>query len=121
MRSAVIRDFSRLLHWIHATLPISIACGGTGNQSANHLRDAGGQGARDAYETRVGGLPMELLDQEERRMVLIAIDRQWQQHLDAMDELREGVYLRAQGQKDPSGRPEYKNEGYELFVKLLDG
>jgi preprotein translocase subunit SecA len=59
-----------------------------------------------------------LLDQEERRMVLIAIDRQWQQHLDDMDELREGVYLRAQGQKDPL--VEYKNEAYELFVSLMD-
>ena len=51
-------------------------------------------------------------------MVLAAIDRQWQQHLDAMDELREGVYLRSQGQKDPL--VEYKNEAYELFVTLMD-
>lgn len=73
---------------------------------------------RDAYEIQVGGLPAELLDQEERRMVLMAIDRLWQMHLDAMDELREGVYLRAQGQKDPL--VEYKNEAYELFVTLMD-
>ena len=61
---------------------------------------------------------MELLDNEQRRMVLVSIDRQWQQHLDAMDGLREGVYLRAQGQKDPL--VEYKNEAYELFVALMD-
>ena len=73
---------------------------------------------RNAYEIRVGGLPPEMLDQEERRMVLVAIDRLWQEHLDAMDELREGVYLRAQGQKDPL--VEYKNEAYELFVTLMD-
>ena len=51
-------------------------------------------------------------------MVLVAIDRHWQEHLTDMDELREGVYLRAQGQKDPL--VEYKNEGYELFVTLMD-
>ena len=61
---------------------------------------------------------MEVLDQEERRMVLVAIDKQWQEHLYNMDALREGVGLRAQGQKDPL--IEYKNEAYNLFVTLMD-
>ncbi len=61
---------------------------------------------------------MEVLDQEERRMVLVAIDNQWQAHLYNMDALREGVDLRAQGQKDPL--IEYKNEAYNLFVTLMD-
>ena len=51
-------------------------------------------------------------------MVLAAIDKQWQEHLYNMDALREGVGLRAQGQKDPL--IEYKNEAYELFVTLMD-
>ncbi len=71
-----------------------------------------------AYDTQVAGVPAELLDHEERRMVLHAIDRRWQAHLDDMDELREGVSLRAQGQKDPL--VEYKNEAYNLFVILMD-
>jgi preprotein translocase subunit SecA len=45
-------------------------------------------------------------------------NRQWQEHLDNMDELREGVYLRAQGQKDPL--IEFKNETCERFVTLMD-
>jgi preprotein translocase subunit SecA len=73
---------------------------------------------KEAYENRVGNLPMEVLDQEERRMVLVAIDKQWQEHLYNMDALREGVGLRAQGQKDPL--IEYKNEAYNLFVTLMD-
>lgn len=51
-------------------------------------------------------------------MVLAAIDKQWQAHLYNMDALREGVGLRAQGQKDPL--VEYKNEAYNLFVTLMD-
>jgi preprotein translocase subunit SecA len=47
----------------------------------------------------------------------VAIDRQWQAHLYNMDALREGVHLRAQGQKDPL--IEYKNEAYEMFVELM--
>ena len=69
------------------------------------------------YQVRVGDLPMDVLDQEERRMVLVAIDKQWQAHLYNMDALREGVGLRAQGQKDPL--IEYKNESYNLFVTLM--
>ncbi len=53
----------------------------------------------------------------ERYIVLNAVDRLWQEHLYAMDALREGVYLRSIGQKDPL--VEYKNEAYELFVELM--
>ncbi len=53
----------------------------------------------------------------ERYVILTAIDRLWQEHLYAMDSLREAVYLRAYGQKDPL--VEYKNEAYEMFVELM--
>src|SRR5690606_30879909 len=72
---------------------------------------------KEAYSHRVDGLPPEILDMEERRMMLAAIDRQWQAHLYNMDALREGVHLRAQGQKDPL--IEYKNEAYDLFSQLM--
>ncbi|GAA5115632.1 preprotein translocase subunit SecA [Luteolibacter yonseiensis] len=73
---------------------------------------------QEAYDTQVRDIPEEMLDHGERRMVLYAIDRLWQEHLGDMDELREGVNLRAQGQKDPL--VEYKNESYNLFVVLMD-
>jgi preprotein translocase subunit SecA len=111
-------DFRHLLQWIHATLPIRLAPEDLANERTEHIPSMIADKARDAYEAQVAGLPVELLDQEERRMVLVAIDRQWQQHLDEMDELREGVYLRAQGQKDPL--VEYKNEAYGLFISLMD-
>jgi len=66
---------------------------------------------RDSYEERTRLVPGELVEHEERRAFLAAIDRLWQEHLTDMEELREGVYLRAQGQKDPL--VEYKNEGSE--------
>ncbi|RYD49132.1 MAG: preprotein translocase subunit SecA, partial [Verrucomicrobiaceae bacterium] len=72
----------------------------------------------EAYDNQVDGVPQEILDQEERRMIMGAIDSLWQAHLGDMDELREGVNLRAQGQKDPL--VEYKNEAYNLFVSLMD-
>ncbi len=111
-------DHSQLLDWIRSTLPISMDPDALDDQSAESISKMLAANGRSAYETRVCGLPVETLEQEERRMVLAAIDRHWQEHLTDMDELREGVYLRAQGQKDPL--VEYKNEGYELFVTLMD-
>src|SRR6266496_4312721 len=53
----------------------------------------------------------------ERYIILNAIDRLWQEHLYAMDALREGVYLRGYAQKDPL--IEYKTEAYDMFVDLM--
>ena len=112
-------DHSELLGWVNATLPISITIeeldvSKTPEQISDYLVSK----VKETYEIKVRNLPYEVLDQEERRMVLVAIDKQWQSHLYNMDALREGVSLRAQGQKDPL--IEYKNEAYELFVRLMD-
>ena len=53
----------------------------------------------------------------ERFVILNAVDRLWQEHLYAMDGLREAVYLRAFAQKDPL--VEYKNEAFD--VRRVDG
>ena len=112
-------DYTELLGWVNANLPISLTAEEldstkTPEQISEYLVGK----VKETYEIKVGGLPYEVLDQEERRMVLVAIDKQWQAHLYNMDALREGVGLRAQGQKDPL--IEYKNEAYNLFVTLMD-
>ncbi|MEO5913287.1 MAG: preprotein translocase subunit SecA [Luteolibacter sp.] len=111
-------DYGPLLRWAQSTFPISIAAEYLTAINAEKISAMMVKAVRDAYELRVNGLPAEVLEQEERRMVLAAIDNEWQEHLGEMDELREGVYLRAQGQKDPL--VEYKNEAYGLFVTLMD-
>jgi preprotein translocase subunit SecA len=112
-------DHTELLGWVNATLPISVTMeeldvSKTPEQISEYLVNK----VKETYEIKVRNLPYEVLDQEERRMVLVAIDKQWQEHLYNMDTLREGVSLRAQGQKDPL--IEYKNEAYNLFVRLMD-
>lgn len=112
-------DYAELLGWVNANLPISLTIEEldvtrTPDQISAFLVGK----VKKTYEVKVGNLPYEVLDQEERRMVLVAIDKQWQAHLYNMDALREGVGLRAQGQKDPL--IEYKNEAYNLFVTLMD-
>ncbi|MCL6559318.1 MAG: SEC-C domain-containing protein, partial [Firmicutes bacterium] len=51
-------------------------------------------------------------------IMLRIVDEKWMDHLDAMDQLREGIGLRAYGQKDPL--IEYKFEGYEMFQNMID-
>ncbi|MDX1680705.1 MAG: preprotein translocase subunit SecA [Akkermansiaceae bacterium] len=118
-RDAEIPDYKELIHWVNATLPIhlkedEILEHDDPGQLSELLIDK----VKETYKLRTGKLPMEVLDQEERRMVLVAIDKQWQEHLYNMDALREGIQLRAQGQKDPL--VEYKNEAYKLFVDLME-
>ncbi len=112
-------DYTELLNWVNSTLPIRLDPSELVDtpRSAEEIAQMLVDKVKETYQLRIENLPPEVLDQEERRMVLVAIDKQWQAHLYNMDALREGVGLRAQGQKDPL--IEYKTEAYELFVQLM--
>ena len=73
----------------------------------------------DAYTQREKQLTPELLRQVEKWVCLSVIDNLWMDHLDAVDDLREGIGLRGYGQLDPL--VEYKNEAYSMFESLVAG
>lgn len=72
---------------------------------------------KDLYEKREEQMGQELMCQAEKYAYLSSIDNLWIQHLDNLDDLREGIGLRGYGQRDPL--VEYKNEAFELFDKLM--
>ena len=72
----------------------------------------------EAYEKREEELGPETLREIERVVILRTVDQKWMDHLDAMDQLREGIGLRGYGQRDPV--TEYKFEGYEMFQNMID-
>ena len=74
--------------------------------------------ALDIYSAREDELGSDTLRELERVVILKIVDEKWMDHLDAMDQLREGVGLRAYGQKDPL--VEYKFEGFEMFQNMID-
>jgi preprotein translocase subunit SecA len=74
--------------------------------------------AKDFYKRKEEMIGSELMARLERYAVLSVIDDKWKEHLREMDDLKEGIGLRAYGQKDPL--LEYKAEAYNLFVILLD-
>ena len=70
-----------------------------------------------AYERREEELGADVMRQVERRVILSVVDRVWREHLYEMDHLREGIGLRAVGQRDPL--VEYQREAYESFVEMM--
>ncbi|MEG6615143.1 preprotein translocase subunit SecA [Peptococcaceae bacterium 1198_IL3148] len=71
-----------------------------------------------AYAEREQALGADTLREIERMIILRVVDEKWMDHLDAMDQLREGIGLRGYGQKNPV--TEYKFEGYEMFQNMID-
>lgn len=69
------------------------------------------------YEKREEQLRKETMRQIEKFSYLSSIDSLWMDHLDNIDDLREGIGLRGYGQRDPL--VEFKNEAFELFDKLM--
>src|SRR5690554_150333 len=74
--------------------------------------------AKEFYKKKEEMLGSELMARLERYAVLSVIDHKWKEHLREMDDLKEGIGLRAYGQKDPL--VEYKSEAFKLFVSLLE-
>lgn len=70
-----------------------------------------------AYEAKEERLGSETMRSLERFILLRTVDEKWMEHLDSMDSLREGVGLRAYGQKDPL--VEYKFEAMEMFNRMI--
>ena len=75
--------------------------------------------ALEIYEARETELTAEVLRQVERQVMLLVIDQRWRQHLSEMDLLREGIHLRAMGQKDPAS--EWQREGFQMFTMMMTG
>jgi len=75
-------------------------------------------GAIAFYKRKEEKLGAEIMAKIEKMVVLQVIDEKWKDHLREMDDLKEGIHLRAYGQKDPL--VEYKTEGFRMFMELLD-
>ncbi|MDQ6937795.1 MAG: preprotein translocase subunit SecA, partial [Actinomycetota bacterium] len=74
--------------------------------------------AAAAYDQREEELGPEVMRELERRVLLSVVDRKWREHLYEMDYLREGIGLRAMGQRDPLVK--YQREGYDMFAAMMD-
>ncbi|MDO8489683.1 MAG: SEC-C metal-binding domain-containing protein [Candidatus Omnitrophota bacterium] len=87
------------------------------NQSTAEIKEKLTQELLAAYQNKEKLIGPELLRNLERMVYLQIIDSKWKDHLYAMDSLREGIGLRAYGQRDPL--IEYKREAFEMFSQMI--
>ena len=91
-----------------------------GCKNKAELKHALKQEATKLYEAKEAEFPnAELIRELERVFLLKVIDRKWMNHIDDMDQLRQGIGLQAYGQRDPL--VEYKMSGYEMFDGMTSG
>ncbi len=74
--------------------------------------------ASDKYDANEQLLPEETMREMERVYLLKSVDTYWMQHIDDMDNLKQGIRLRAYGQKDPV--VEYRFEGFDMFDQMIE-
>ena len=88
-----------------------------GNLSREELDEYLHKVADEHYKAREAAIGSDLMRELENLVMLKVVDNHWMEHLDSMDLLREGVGLRAYGQKDPL--VEYKFEAYDMFEAMI--
>ena len=107
------------LGWLGVTFPVMVSAEelkplmGTPEAAAEFVMKR----VEQAYEMKCAGEDQQVLPYMERGVFLQVIDREWQDYLRAMDDLRTGVNLRAYGQRDPL--IEYKKEAFQMFETLM--
>ena len=119
-------DFKQIEEWdwqsinqqINSNLMVNIEVGEIESlESLDELIDYINEEALKYYKLKEDVIPSELLRKVEKFIVLKTIDEKWRNHLLGMDQLREGIGLRAYGQKNPL--IEYKSESYNFFQELM--
>ena len=88
-----------------------------GRTSAEEITELLTERAMNLYYEREKTFTPEVMRELERVFLLQSVDRHWMNHIDAMDELRRGINLRAYGQKDPV--QEYRLEGFDMFDEMV--
>ena len=111
-------DLKELNHLLLPVIPLEkIRKSDVENLKKNSLKQALKEKAVKLYEAKEAEFPEpEAIRELERVILLKVIDRKWMDHIDDMDQLRQGISLQAYGQRDPL--VEYKMSGYDMFDSM---
>jgi preprotein translocase subunit SecA len=111
-------DHESFVTWLNGTFPVGVSAGDFDfGQDSEAVAKVAIQKVRDAYEIKIKFEDPNALESLERYTLLGSIDRLWQEHLYAIDSLRQSIQLRTIGQKDPL--VEYKREAFGMFSDLM--
>ena len=106
------------LGWITTPDDLKFTPEELGNTTKEEVAESLKEKAHNLYEKREQEFGYELMREIERVMLLRSVDTNWMDHIDAMDQLRQGIGLRAYGQHDPV--VEYRNDSYDMFEAMND-
>jgi len=111
-------DFNELNNLLLPTIPLEpLSLDRVKKNKKNSLKQQLKEEAVKLYESKEASFPnAETMREIERVILLKVIDRKWMDHIDDMDQLRQGIGLQAYGQRDPI--VEYKMSGYEMFEEM---
>jgi len=110
-------DSAGLISFMGLNFGLQLDAQAFNNQSNQEVGEKLTQELLVAYENKEKLIGPELLRNLERMVFLQIIDSKWKDHLYAMDSLREGIGLRAYGQRDPL--IEYKREAFGMFSQMI--
>jgi len=112
-----LKDF---LMWVNMTFPVGVRPADVEpvKTDSRGLADLIIDRIKTTYAQKAGHEDSKALASMERFLILQAVDMHWQEYLRGMDALRQGVGLRAYGQRDPL--VEYKREAFDMFEDLLN-
>ena len=104
--------------WITEPQDLQFDAQQLGDTSREEVAEMLKEKARDRYAKREAEYGSEIMREMERVMLLRSVDTNWMDHIDAMDQLRQGIGLRAYGQHDPV--VEYRNDSYDMFEAMTN-
>ncbi|MEI6219223.1 MAG: SEC-C metal-binding domain-containing protein, partial [bacterium] len=113
-------DVGKFIEWVRVAFPIPVQQKDfeSPELTADVIADRVFEQVKASYELKMESEDQKSICEVERHVMLRAIDVRWQDFLRSMDSLREGVGLRAYGQRDPL--VEYKREAYDMFETLMN-
>ncbi len=111
---------SEFVHWANTTFPVGVSTEEClpMKEDADGLAEEVLKRVTEAYDLKAKTENQDALVSLERMIIVQSVDLHWQEYLRGMDALRQGVGLRAYGQRDPL--VEYKREAYDMFAQLMD-
>ena len=112
-------DLGGLMHSVRDLLGVEIPSSALSSKDSAQLKEVVHKAADAVYAAKEADFAEHEVDMREveRIMLLRSVDEHWMDHIDAMDQLRQGIGLRAMGAKDPV--VEYRNEGFDMFDNMV--
>lgn len=111
-------DFNSLRQYLESRYGVKTKNINLEDMPISDIKDALLTLMQELYEDKEKSLGSQMMRHLEKMILLQVVDTRWKDHLYAMDNLREGIGLRAYGQRDPL--VEYQHEGYAMFMDMID-